>query len=458
MMKNKFIWAVLLIFICNWSQAQKQLVDKVIAVVGEEPLYKSELENTIAYFESQGQAIDATTYCLLVEKSLTDKLLINQADIDSIIVSEEEVSSQVDGRIQQIIAAMGGEKSRFEEYYGKSINDVRSEMKSQMKDQLLLQRMQASLSQNTSVTPDEVKEFYATYQSELPYYNAEVEVGELVVFPSASELPKKAALELINEIRDQIILGTATFEEMAALHSEDPGSKNKGGDLGYADRGTYVPEFEGAAYNLENGEYSEIVETEFGFHFMQLLDRKGNKIRIRHILVSPKLSIEDEEKAKKEIAVIRQDIVDKKITFREAVIEHSSDEVESKLSAGYLFNEKTGKTRFEVGDLDFEVFFAIDSMKVGDISGVMEFTTPRGKKGYKILQLISRVDAHKASLESDYYKIKELTLKNKQDQYQASWVAETVENSYLYVDSEYLQCPNIANWSAIAKQNTAYQD
>ena len=271
-MFNKSLIIIAILLMANNIYGQRRLVDKVIAVVGEEPLYLSELNANLAYAEAKGDLLDEYSQCLFFENLLTDKLLVNQAEIDSVVVTDGEVNQQVNGRISQILTAMNNDTSRFTSYYGKTVESVKEEMYDQMEDQLIRQRMQRSILGRVNVTPSEVKEFFENNKDSLPYYNAEVEVAEVVMLPEANVMQKQLSYDLLSELRQKIIDGETSFESAAKEFSHDPGSAIQGGDLGLVARGTFVPEFEGAAFNLDINEYSEIIETDFGYHFMQLLD------------------------------------------------------------------------------------------------------------------------------------------------------------------------------------------
>ena len=445
------------VFLSVTSFGQKKVLDRVIAVVGDEPLFLSELDGLTKYYASKGLIKSEQDVCGVLEQILTEKLLVNQAAVDSISVTESEVMGQVDSRISQIMAYMGNDEQKFKEYYGKSVQQVRYSLKDEMRNQLLTQRMRSTVLGQVSVTPSEVKAFFERNQDTLPFYSEEVEISEVVVFPKPNAIQKGLAYDLLYEVREKVLSGEATFEDMAKKYSQDPGSKATGGDLGLVRRGSFVPEFEATAFNLEKGEYSEVFETAFGYHFLQLLDRKGNYIHTRHILIKPEIKSLDEDKVVAQLDSVKHLLEVDSISFREAVATYSSDNVQSKNTAGYIMNPKTGTTKFELGDVDFDLFFILDTMKTGNISSPISFTSPRGEKGFKVIKLLSRTPAHKASLEQDYYKIKAMALEEKKNDQLKSWVDKVVANTYLFIDEDFQKCENLNAWLTNSKVSLSYK-
>lgn len=436
----KYILSALTALIFLSASAQKVPADKVIAVVGEQIVLMSEMENQLYQMKEQGMKNIDQLRCDVFEEMLFQKLLIHQAAIDSIVISDEQVEVEMDRRLRFFIAQIGSEKA-LEEYYGKSIGQIKEEFRGQVRDQLVVQQMQATITDNVKVTPGEVRAFFNKIpQDSLPLISEELEVGQILVKPKVSTESKKAALEKITGIRERIVNGEK-MATLAVLYSDDPGSARKRGELGFVNRGTFVPEFEAMAFNLQEGEVSLPVETPFGYHILELIERRGEQINVRHILVRPQLGPEDLQ-----IARARIDSVYEKLTSTEDPLSFSeaariySDDPATKSSGGLFFNDNSGTTRFESDQLEPRVFFTVDKMKVGEYSEPMLTDLPDGTQGYRILYLKSRSEPHRANLKDDYQRIQEAATEDKKATVAAEWVQKKTEGTYVRVDESYLNC------------------
>ncbi len=426
--------------------AQKQIVDKVVATVGGELVLLSEIEEQYALLEDQNGKLPESARCRIVAQTMGEKLLLNQAKLDSVIVGDEEVEAQLNARIDQILGYMGGSVSQFEDYYGQTVNEVKEQFREDLKNRLLVQRERSSILQSITITPSEVKAFFEQIpQDSLPYFNSEVEIGEIVYFPKVNEVEKEKAITQLTEIRKSIVQDSIDFAEMAGKFSDD-GSARIGGDLGWAQRGKFVPEFEAAAYNLEPGEISEVVETQFGYHLIQLLERRGNQIHTRHILIRPEITDNDLELARNHLDSVRTLIVQDSLPFSAAVKQYSSEDVQSYNNDGRMQNPVTGNTFFEIGDLDPDIYFTIDTMEVGGVSAPFDFKDARGETGFRIVMLQSRTEPHRASLEQDYAKIRMAAKDAKQSEFISNWIEEKVSSTYVHLDGMYDTCPNLNAW------------
>ena len=427
---------------------QQEVLDKVIAKVGSEYVLLSELEEQFALLKDQQGTLPPTARCFILDNLLTNKLLINQAKLDSVEVADEEVEAQLNARIDQILEYMGGDIRQFEEYYGQTINEVKENFRDDLRNKLLAERMNQTIMSGISVTPSEVKAFFHNIPKDsLPYFNSEVEVGELVVKPEVNEAEKQKAIAKLEKLRQRIVEGGEDFAELAKTFSDDFASARIGGDLGWTKRGKFVPEFEAAAYKLEEGEISPVVETEFGFHIIQLLGRRGNSIHTRHILVKPEITDEDIERTRAKMDSIRQMLVDGTMTFSEAVKKFGYEDVQSYHNDGKMINPATGNTYFEIADLEPDVYFTIDTMEVGEYSNPFTFTDPRGEVFFRIVQLQSRSEPHRASLERDYSKIQTAAIEQKKMTYLQEWIKSKIDETYVYIDDRFkLQCPQLSYW------------
>ena len=434
--------------------ANHTVVDKVIGVLGDEIVLLSELEKQVAYLaQQQKTTLPPNAKCLMLDNILTEKLLIHQAKVDSIEVSEDEVNTQIDARIDRILGMMGNSVTQFIDYYGQTPAEMKDFMADDMKSQLLSERMRQQIIDGATIRPSEVIAFYNNIPKDsIPFFNSEVEYSELVYKPVVNQAAKDEAYVKLSQIRKDIIDKKVTFEEMAKAHSDDLGSGKQGGDLGWQKRGTFVTEFEAAAYNLSNNEISQIVETQFGYHIIQLLERRGNLIHARHILIKPVFSESDYTAAIKKLDSIRNDILTKKISFDQAVHKYSDKDQQSYNNAGRVMNQYTGNTLFEISDLDFNVYFALDSLKPGDISRPVEFLTESGEKFYRLLKLNSRTEPHKATLKTDYSKIQQAALNTKKSEIIANWVKDKVGSVYVRLDPSFRNCPELSKWNS-TKEN-----
>jgi len=432
--------------------AQTELLDDIIASVGGELVLLSDLEDQYNLIKSQQQQnLPPDARCYILDNILTQKLLVNQAKLDSIEVSDEEVEAQLNARIEQILAYMNNDYAQFEAYYGQSVDEVKAQFRVDLKDQLLAERMKGEILQGITVTPSEVKEFFDRIPKDsLPYFNSEVELAELAVKPEVSPEREQEARERLEELRRRIVAGGEDFAELAQKYSDDFASGRLGGDLSWTKRGSFVPEFEAAAYKLDVGEVSKVVETEFGFHIIQLLERKGNTIHTRHILIRPEIQEEDIVRAEQLLDSVRQLILMDSISFSEAVKRFGTDEVQSFYNDGRMVNTRTGNTFFEIADLEPDVYFAIDTLETGEITNPFRFRNAAGETLVRIIKLESRTAPHVASLETDYARIKAATIQEKQARYLNEWIEKTVRNTYISIDLPYASCPVLEKWGVIA--------
>lgn len=444
-MKNTLA-QIFFIILAISANAQVEVIDKVVGTIGGEYILLSEVQEQKKLIESQQGFIDENAECMILDNVLAQKLLLNQSKLDSIMVSDDEIETQLDARFERILAYMNNDVSQFESYYGQTMAEVRNQFREDLKSQILVERMQGQIMSNVKITPSEVKAFYKTIPKDsLPYFNSEVEIGEIVRSPKVNKVEKLRALTTITEIRAKIMAGEK-FEELAAIHSADPGSGRNGGDLGWAKRGTYVPEFEAAVYTLEPNEISEPIETEFGYHIIQLLERRGNTVHARHILIKPNITDADRALAKQELDSIRNIIISDSLNWSMVIKQFSDKKSSNYNNNGNLRNPKTGDVYFEIGDLDPDMYFTIDTMQVNDISAPLEFTTQSGEISYRIIKLKSRTNPHKANLQEDYSKIQKAALESKKNIYINKWVEDKVKSTFVKIDPMFQSCEIVKKW------------
>jgi peptidyl-prolyl cis-trans isomerase SurA len=445
MRKFLFFWS--LIAVSTVAQAQtnaKAVIDKVVATVGGEIILLSDVESQYSYAKEQQPDLPNDYRCITVQNLVIQKLLVNQAKLDSVVVKDDEVLDNLGARIDHLLSLFNQDQKALEDYYGQTIDQIKEQTRLDVRNQLLSDRMQAQITEKATITPSEVQRFFNNIPKDsLPYFNAEVEISEIVVKPPVSPEAREKARKTAEDLRKRIVDGGEDFAALAKKFSADPGSGAQGGDLGFQKRGTFVPAFEAAAYKLESKQVSAPVETEFGFHIIQLIERRGNLIRCRHILLKPELSKADKDLAKAKLDSVRIQIRDSLLTFSDAVRLHSDKNQQSYSNNGRVSNPRSRDTYFEVADLDTDVYFAIDGLNPGQITEVVDFQARDGSAMIRLIQLNSRSKPHKASLSQDYDKIQKAALDQKKGEYTERWVMQKLRTTYLGLDDLFGECPNL---------------
>jgi peptidyl-prolyl cis-trans isomerase SurA len=434
-------------------QAQtRELMDKVVAKVGDEYVLLSEVEEQYSAAKEQRQNLPANYKCMVVDQILVNKLLVNQAKIDSLYPKEEEIETQLNSRFDRILEYMNGNVEQFVAYYGQSPEAMKEQMRDDMKDQLMAEKMRNKVLSDVTITPSEVRAFFSAIPKDsLPYFNQEVEIAEIILKPKANDVQKSLAREKLQGIRDQIVNGKVPFEDLAKKFSEDPGSGREGGDLGWAKRGKFVPEFEATAYKLDAGQLSEVFESEFGFHILQLLERRGNTIHTRHILVKAQITDEDVALAKHTLDSVRTAVLKDSLAFSKAVKDFGDKSTQSYHADGRMTNPASGNNTFETRDLDPDTYFVIDTMKVNSICKPVEISLPTGEKYYRIVKLLLKTSPHKANLLTDYNKISSATLEQKKSGALVKWIENKAGVTFIQIDPMYRECLNLEKWKMKVK-------
>ncbi len=443
---KKHLLILLLIPIFVQAQNSKQVLDKVVAKVGKYAILESEVESQALQLKMQQglKTGKSTLKCQILDKLLIDKLMLHKADIDSIEVGSEQVEAELSRRMRYFIQQFGSQE-KFEDFYKKSIIEFKEEMRPQIKDMMLVQQVQQSLTSSVKITPTEVRKFYNDIPKDsIPLINSEVEIAEIVKMPPINALEIKRVRDQLTDYRERILAGTSSFKTLAVLYSEDTESAKKGGELGFFSRGEMYKEFEAASFQLKEGEISDIVETEAGFHLIQLIKRKGDFVNVRHILLMPKPSLEDLEAARKELDSISKLIDSKEMTFAEAVKKFS--DAPNKNNGGLLLNPMSNSSLFETAQLDPAIFFIIDKLEVAEISKPVPYKTPEHKDAFRILYLKRRTEPHKANLVQDYDKIQQWGLEAKKIKAINDWVNKEIPETYIKIDESYKNCKFKYSW------------
>ena len=439
-----FVLFALLAFSKPLCAQENLVIDKIIAKVGTEYILLSDVESQYSFASERAGDGSLDLKCEILQSLVGQKLIVHQARLDSIEIPADQIEASLDFRIDGVLRQMNGDEAFFEDYYGMTINEMRENLREDLEQQMLVERMQNELLNSVTITPKEVKEYYAEIpQDSIPYLSAEVEISEIVVKPEVNAIERAKALQQIIDLRKRIVEGGENFEELATKYSDDPGSARNGGDLGYAERGIYVQEFEAMAFSLEENEISDPFLSVHGYHIIKMIDRRGNKIRVKHILIKPNITSDDMDLAKVKLDSVRIAIDSSKMTFRDAVKRYSIEDVPSYHNGGRIQNPATQKALFDMADLPSEIYFAIEELEVGDVSTPLEYPLPTGEKYYRIIKLDSKTKPHRASLEQDYTKIQEYAKESKKNVYFSDWLENKINSTFIEVDKAYLNCPSL---------------
>ena len=444
-----YIMLLLLALIGMQSQAQNKLIiDEVIAVVGNTPVLRSELDILISQLDPEIQVTNSVK-CQLLQKLLIDKMLIHQAEIDSIPVADNDVNDRIDNNIRFFERQMNS-KANVEKYLGMSIEAYKKQIFPKVKNQMLLERMEQNIKSNIKITPKEVRDYYHSMpEDSLPFMSSEVEIGQIVINPKYSKEAKEIAYEQVLELRDRILSGES-FSRLAGIYSEDPGSKVQGGLLPEFGRSEMVPEFERAAYMLKKDSVSEVIETKYGFHILKLVDKRGEKVMVRHILIRPKLIDADYDLAKNKIDSIVTVLTEKKMTFCEAVKLYSEDE-ETKMNCGFFTDPNIGSQRIPFDYLDKAMAATVSNMKVGTYSEPQTGYAQDGSPYFRVLYLQSETKPHVANLEQDWQRIQAMALDEKKSKQLDIWSENKRKETFISIDNHYIQCDYFNDWVTAKK-------
>lgn len=422
-----------------------QVIDRVIANVAGRIVLYSELAGQLEQARQSGEAVTPEMACAQLEDLLYQQLLLEQARIDSVVVDERQVDANLDQRIRHFEQQVGG-RDKLEKFYGKSIERIKADFRDQVRDQLVSQQMQSKITGDASVTPKEVAEFYNDIPKDsLPFINAAVEFGRIVKFAKPSVEEDRRIKKKLEDLRTRIVEGKVTFEVAATLNSQDEGSAAKGGELGMVPQGVMVPEFDAVALSLKDGEISSVFKTEFGYHIMNMIERRGEQYNARHILLKVESTPEDVRAAKVFMDSVATLIRDGKMSFAKAATELNDDE-ETKGTNGLVIEPERNSPRWAIGDLDQQTFFVLDKLGVGTLSATQSFDLPSGEKGYRVFLLMKRTEPHTMDLVQDYPLVSEAAANAVRQRAVDGWVREKLNGMYVRVIPDYAGCPFNYPW------------
>lgn len=444
MNKIQVLLLSLLVMNLGFSQNNDKLIDGTIGVIGNKVILHSEIEEQLVQAKQQGFNLGPNARCLIYEEIMFQSLLMYQADVDSIEVSAEQVNGELNNRIRYFENQIGGRK-KLEEYYGKSIEQIKSEFYTTIEDRMKAERMRGKITSGINITPSEVKKYYNNlHPDSIPLVGSKVEVAHITRVPKVSDLVKKETKEKLAKWRTEILSGKRTFSTTAVLYSNDPGSSGEGGEFDWVTRGTFVPEFDRIAFSIKEGEVSEVFETEYGFHILELFERRGDQYRGRHILLIPKVTQDEIFKAKKYLDSVK-DLIDRGVyTFEEAAKKFSDDQ-ETKFNGGLIYNQQTASSLFEMNQLDKQLFVIIDDLEKGEYSRPMPSQSREGQF-YRIVKLKTITTPHKANLVDDYQLIQQNATNDAKTEAIQKWIKDKSKSTYIKVHPDYVKCDFVQDW------------
>lgn len=449
---KKIIIILLVLFVSKYFYSQ-EIIDQVVAVVGNEIILKSDIENQYIQIKAQGiYDEEEDLKCDILEELMFQKLLYLQAIQDSVEITEKEVENELDRRVAVFVNQLGSEK-KMEDFYGKSIKEIKNDFRSIIKEQLLTQKVQSGLTNDVKITPSEVKEYFEQIPSDdIPMVSAFFELSEIVFLPLIGKAEKDATIQKLNDIRDRILNGES-FQTMAILYSEDPGSATAGGELGFVSRTDLVPEFSAVAFNLTSPtEVSRVVETEYGYHIIQLIEKKGNMMNFRHILMTPEVSIEQISIAENKAYEVYNSLKADTLSFNDAVTKFSQGD--SKFNNGKVLNPYYGNTKLSNEFVDPYTAKNIANLKPGEYTKPFLSSTSKGSKVIKIVRLYQKVEAHHANLVDDYQEIQDYAIQQKNKKIIEKWINNKLESTFIKIDKSYSNCNfKFGNWKNYEKSN-----
>jgi peptidyl-prolyl cis-trans isomerase SurA len=422
-----------------------QSIDKIEAIIGSEILLTSDIENQYNQFLSQGIINTGDVRCDIIKDLLFQNLLVHHAKIDSTIeVGVDDVTQEVNKRITYFEGQLGS-LEKVEEYFKRSVESIKEELSFVVKEQFFSQKMQSSIINDIKITPNEVKTYLRSLNiDEIPTVETQLELSQLVVLPKITQDEKNTIKSKLNNFRKRIYDGE-DFKVLAALYSDDVGSANNGGELGFMSRGELVPEFERAAFKLNSNEVSEVVVSTFGFHIIQMIERRGEQINVRHILIKPKFSSTSLKNAKDDITKIKLDIDSNIISFDAAVKKFSDDN--SKNNGGLIINPSTGSSQFTFEQLDPTIRYLVEKMNIGDLTPPSLTKSKDGSQAaYRVIRLNNKIESHKANVSDDFDKLKEYALVNKKQTIIDKWVSDKIPSTYIELSEDLSVCSCYKKW------------
>ncbi|MDR2121684.1 MAG: peptidylprolyl isomerase [Flavobacteriaceae bacterium] len=438
---NKILIALAL-FTATFSYAQERKIDGIVAVVGDEIITESDINDAENYARSEGQTV--TDKCSFVETMMKEKIILYKAKLDTlIVVGKDEVSREAETRLDGYRNYFGSDQNVLTNFKFKTMGELKSTIETMIRNQIYTQRKMADITKNVDVSPEYLKEFYKTHEAEFPFLNEEIEYAQIFMYPKLADNHKQELIGRLNTIKKQIEEG-ASFADMAKKYSQDPGSAENGGLILNVRRGQMVKEFDAVAFGLEEGQISEPFETEYGYHIVHLEKRRGQIIDLRHILLMSVPNRDEIRAAMKELENVKADIKAEKITFDQATLKHSDDKY-TKYNGGLLSNQQTGDNRFEKIKLPTKILYNLSGLGKGDLSEVFE-DKENNRIVVRLLKIVDVIPSHKMNLGTDYNRIKKFAQKTKENEIIEKWVEAQIPTTFITVQDGYKKCNFSVDW------------
>jgi peptidyl-prolyl cis-trans isomerase SurA len=451
MKKSLLAICFLLVAYCVFAQVKPVTADKIIATIGDKIILKSDIDNSISDMERQNIDVPPNANCLLLEQALGLKALVLQAEIDSIPVSDEEVDAEIDNKIRYFVNRYGS-KEIVEQIAGKSLFQLKDDFRQTFREQKLAQGERDKIVADVRITPDEVKKYYDSIPKDsLHFYESQLEIGEIVIYPKPSRDLETYAIDQLKEYKKEVENGSKKFETLASLYTDDPGSKDNGGryEINRNEK-QWDPVFLAKAFSLKDGQISSVFKTKFGYHIIQMVSKNGDDAVIRHILKIPQISSIEINEAKAKMDTIRSKLIAGNIDFGQAVSRFSEDE-SSKFTGGRISaRDGSGSTYLTIDQLDKDLVVMLKDLKVGEYSQPTEFTDPQGKKGVRIIDILTKTDPHRENLKDDYDKVAARALEEKKNQVLEDWFTKKIPSFYVNIAADYKSCPEMQKWETNA--------
>lgn len=461
MLKKSILSLIFSCFVILFSQAQivsdnddnspssRKVIDKVVAQVGDAPIMLSEIKAQIVQMKKEGQAVNDSMKCAILERSMYQKLLQIQAKKDSLVVTDDQVNAEMENRLRIIENKIGG-REKLEKFYGKTYKQIKDQFREIIRSKMEAQQEEQSIVKDAETSPREVKKFFNTIPKDsIPYINEKMIIQQIVIYPKISQQSREAAIKKLKAWRADIVSGKRSFKTMATLHSDDKGTAAKGG-LIHASRGMMVKPFEAAAMALKPGEISQVVKTRYGYHIIKLIDRKGDDYTVRHILVTPEIGSKQLSQAADLIDECHKRLEKHEITWNQAVTEYSEDDA-TRQNQGIVTNPHSGNQYWDVANInqiDPQVYSLVSGLKTGEISDPALYTDARSRKqGVRIVRIKDRIKPHKANLKDDYNFIKNAAASMKKEKIISKWVNEHAPNTYIRIDKNWKKCNFHYKWN-----------
>ena len=443
-----------LLLVAAFAQPKKVVADKIIAVVGDKIVLKSDIDNSIQDMERQGMEIPKNARCLTLEQAMGIKALVLQAEKDSLPVTEEEIAADIDNQVRYFIGAYGS-KEKLEEISGKTVYQLKEDFKEGFRDRKLAAAMRNKIVDGIRITPKEVNIYFDKLQKDsLPYYESELELGQVVRYPKASREAEEYALDQLKEFKTQLESGRKDMKTLAALYSDDPGSKEKAGEYELnRNEKQWDPIFMAKAFALKEGQITAPFKTRFGYHIVQMISRAGDDATVRHILKIPQVTNTELDEGKEKLDSVRSKLIAGTLQFGEAVSKYSEDDA-SKFTGGRKTNAEGG-TNITIDQMDKDMVVMMKDLKVGQYSQPVEFTDEKGKKGVRIVYLMSRTEPHRENIRDDYNKISQRALEEKKGEALEKWFGQKISSYYIMVDNDYKDCEEMKRWSTSTNATAA---